>query len=262
MSNVSKVRTLAPHLHAEGRMRDIQMAALDWIYRFGSTTRDFLTQDLFNPQESRGLDRTLFTQGWVRGIPCGIHSEKSGKEAPGAILVLTEKGLELARKRYAEPWEYPELHWETCNDLRVNERIWSQQLTAMNYRQGGMRKFWTRRMLPDDDYPYPDMEWIMEDGRLLAITVDTGDYFPARHLSCVALCDRESRERRYDREVLIADDYGIVKDYHDRLKPGERLPIWEDDPEDFTPVGEVLVPDLTRRMIVFLADPWGEVLVS
>lgn len=243
-------------------MQEVQMAALDWIYRFGSTTRDFLTHDLFSPQESRDLDRTLFVQGWVRGIPCGIRTEKSGKQVPDAILVLTEKGLELARERYGKPFPYPEVDWEVCEDPCVNERLWTQQITAMNYRQGGLRQFFTRRMLPENDYPYPDMEWIMEDGRILAVTVDNGDDFPARHRACVALCDRESRGRRYDREILIADDYGIVKDYHTRLKPGEYLPIWEEDPGDFTPIGEVLVPDLTRRMIVFLADPWGEVLVS
>lgn len=256
---MASVHTLAPNLNPEGRTKEVQLAAMDWIYRFGSTTRAFLLNDLFSPEESQGLDRTLFTQGWVRSLPCGI---REGKNKPEAVLVLTEKGLEMVVDRYAQPFPYPELNWEECRDPRVNERIWTQKLTAANYHSGGIAQFWTRRMFPEDGYPYPEMEWAMRDGRILAINVDNGDCFAARHKNCVGLCERERLERRYDREVLIADQYEIIDDYHKRLKPGDLLPVWENDPKDFVPVEHISVPDLHHRLVVFLSDPWGEVLVS
>ncbi len=259
---MTNIHTLAPHLQANGRMKEVQMAALDWIYRFGSTTRAFITHDLFSPQESQDLDRTLFTQGWVRSVPCGASLDAKG--IPEGLLVLTEKGLALAQEHYARAFPYPELDWEVCKDVQINERIWTQKLTAANYREGGMNRFWTRRMmsLDGENYPFPDMEWSMQDGRLLAITVDNGDFFPDRHRFCVALCERTQLGHRYDREIIIADDYGIIEDYHRRLKPGSLLPVWDEDTADFVPIEQVVVPDLHRRMVVFLADPWGEVLVS
>lgn len=248
-------------LHPKGIGRGEEMDramdhALDWILRFGCTTRSILESSLFPSRSVEGLTRALLARHWAQEIEC-----KSGSHED-AVLVLTENGAELAASRYDRVIPYPELHWESCHRPRCDDYLWGQKLTAENLHKGTLSQFWTARQLTADEaYPFPDMEWLMKDGRLWAVTVDSGVDYGLRHDHCVSISIREGSSRRYDREVLITNDQEIVRDYHQRLTPGNTLPVWETDPGDFSPVDSIVVPDLQRRMLVFLADPWGEVLV-
>jgi len=255
---MGEVITLRPK--GIGRAENMDKAlevALDWILRFGVTTREVLKNSLFSGPQVLGVDRLLMANRWVREIPCCSSCSDTA-------LVLSEEGLQRVADRYDRPIPYPELSWDRCDEARCDDLLWGQQLTAANLRGGALQQFWTPRMLRSDEpYPFPDIEWLMSDGRLLAVNVDGGSSFSARHTLCTSMCIREGiSPKRYDREALVTNEYAIIEDYHQRLKPGSKLPIWEPDPGDFTPIDYVEVPDFDRRLCIFLADPWGEVFIA
>lgn len=254
---MGKVIKIQPKGIGAGDMDLALQHALDWILRFGTTTREILQNTIFTGPQVQGVDRLLMAKGWARELPCCSSYASSA-------LVLSGDGLYQAQKQYDQPIAYPEIHWDRCEEPRCNDLFWGQKITVANLRSGSLQQFWTQRMLHSDEpYPFPDIEWLMSDGRLLSVNLDGGEVFSARHTLCTAICIREGiHPRRYDRETIITNDYAIVEDYNERLKPHTKLPIWEPEPEDFTPVDYVEVPNLDKRLLIFLADPWGEVLLA
>ncbi len=230
--------------------------AADWIMRFGFSTKNILEDHLFPSGQVKDLSRDLFARGWATEISCRV-------EGPSSIIVLTKEGYNAVRDEYEPSLEYPEMEWTYCDLERCSDLLMIQQATADNLRAGSIDQFWTSRMIRfQDGYPSPGAEWLMRSGELMSVDADTGCSFPWRHELCVNLSIRMGEEKpRYNRAALFSTSYDIIKDYHSRLGAGKKLPIWEGDPVDFEPIAEVNVPDLSRRLMVFMTDKDQEIII-
>lgn len=216
---------------------------------FGYSTKEILENHLFQPGQAMDLCRDLFARGWATEIGC----HQSGARY---IVVLTQAGYNAVRDEYDPPVEYPESNLEYCNLSRCRDLLLIQQATADNLRAGTIVQFWTPRTIRfQEGYPRPGTEWLTPGGGLISVDADTGCDFPWRHELCVNLSIRMSEEKpRYERAALFITEYDIVQDYHSRLKAGNILSIWDTNSVDFEPAGEIMVPDLKSRLVVYLTD--------
>ena len=260
MSNIIKI---SPGQGRGETFEHITRLAADWIYRFGYSSRDIMENHLFSSEKTKGLVRALFAKGWATEIPC-FCGDPSKRDQPKTVIVLTPLGVAQFRDEYDTVWEYPEVAWTRCDLVRCDDLLYVQQATANNLRTGSIDQFWTPRMIlgADPEYPLPDTEWLTRTGERLSVDADTGCSYPWRHRLCLNLSIRMGADHPiYNRAALLSTQYEIVEDYHERLKAGKKLPIWADEPEDFVPLAEVEVPDLSRKMVVFLAESGREIVL-
>lgn len=226
------------------------LQAADWIMRFGYSTKDILENHLFHPGQAQGLCRDLFARGWATEIDCHLEGSRY-------IIVLTKAGYNAVRDEYDPSVEYPELDLKYCDFSRCQDLLLLQKATADNMRVGTIEQFWTPRMIRfQSGYPSPGVEWLMKDGDLISVDADTGCDYPWRHELCVNLAIRMGEENpRYERAALFATEYEIVQDYHTRLAAGNILQIWDPaDPTEVVPIGEIAVPDMKTKLVVYLTD--------
>lgn len=240
-----------------GKPRDIQQqnlrAVLDWLYRWGYSTSDILS-DLLN-RKNRSHALRLSKAGWIQAV--------SIKGYP-TYYVLTKKGLAEAIHHSTELYEYKEIDPYRVHLPLLHHNLIVQKETITAMRLGGYQNFITQRMFNfnKDSKPLkiPDVilieqvegEFEKYVNELTGVEIElTPKWHHDLDMFVTNIVD-DIQFGRLVRFLIISDSKAIRDNYEKAFRPGRQVPRWEKTGIKFTRTDEILeIPKWAPKHILF-----------
>lgn len=230
-----------------GNPRDIQQknlrTILDWLYRWGYSTSDILSELL--GRKNRSHARRMEKDGWIRSV--------SVKGYP-TYYVLTEKGLAQAIHHSARLFEYKEIDPYRVGLPKLHHDLTTQTETITAMRLGGYSDFITPRMydFDKDSKPLkiPDTILIEQVKGEFANVINelTGveiELTPKWHhdldLFVTNIVD-DIQHGRLAKFLIISDSKAVRERYRAAFRPGTKVKRWtKSSGSKFSDTGKQLV---------------------
>lgn len=258
-----------------------QAAILDWLYRWGFSTADILS-DLLG-RKNRSHAKKLADRGWIRQV--------SIKGYP-VYYTLTERGLAEAVKHHETLLEYKEIDPYRVHLPTLHHNLVAQKETMMALRRGWIFDYRTERMPAADNDKFTkvyDVIWTRErDTR--------GDWYPESiiwtsfnsneypHVFCgypevqvgleieltpkwnhhlddfVTKILQDVQGSHLQWIIIVSDSPAILKRYSEAFSPGRKVPFWNKGPGGKLVRSErsLTVPEGIYETVLFRTTNWQD----
>lgn len=232
------------------RAQQNKLMAVDWIYRWGSTSSQVLRLCL--SKESASWSSIAVKRGLLR-------STRTESGVPAVFYTLSEMGLELAHHHATSLIAYPELDPYRVNQSKLRHDLMVQRLSITAQREGLVTKVQSEREVNDGDQrgeKRPDAIWHLRDGRRIGIELELSAKWGRKlddFIAAIATAiDPAQAPNGLDAFSIVTDSEPIVDRYREAMKPGQPMRRWAKNARNHWVIEEeTVVPDWMHGRIDF-----------